>query len=253
MKRFLKQLFYGIFYLALLAGIFYVGYGAFFRPAPSCFDGIKNQGEEGVDCGSICGKVCLPAAIQSVAADSSAKIFPLAGGRVSLLFKLQNPNPDFAVKDLTYEIKVSDAAGNLLKTISDHSFIYAGEVKYIGLPAVDFGNAAPSAAEVSLKNPVWAKESDFQKASLEIQSSAVRETSTTVEAAGRAVNTDAVAFPKVLIVAVYNDNYGNQIGVSGTELEDITPGESRNFTVIHPALPELNPAGTELYIYAARP
>ena len=62
--RFVKQLLFGGIFLAIIGGI---GWW-FFRlavPAPSCTDGIQNGQEEGLDCGTVCGKSC-PAPVQSL-------------------------------------------------------------------------------------------------------------------------------------------------------------------------------------------
>ena len=51
MPRLLKQFLYGVFYLAIIAA---VGVGFYFHydnAPPSCFDGIQNEGEQGIDCG----------------------------------------------------------------------------------------------------------------------------------------------------------------------------------------------------------
>jgi len=48
-KRLVKQLIYGFVFAAFLFFIGFSAYNSWFKPAPTCSDGIQNQGEEGVD------------------------------------------------------------------------------------------------------------------------------------------------------------------------------------------------------------
>ena len=54
MKRTLKQLLYGFFYLVILLAVVLGAYLLFFQKSSSCFDNIKNQEAVGIDCGGSC-------------------------------------------------------------------------------------------------------------------------------------------------------------------------------------------------------
>ena len=250
--RFLKHFFYGIFYLAILAGIGYLFYAGALKPAPSCFDLIQNQGEEGVDCGGPCANICTPG-VKQPNFSGEAKLFDLPGNQTSALYLLQNPNPDYAIKDFAYEFQIKDASGATIKTVSDHSFIYAGDVKYIIVPAVDVGSVAPSTAYFSATSTVWVRAQDFVKPKLEIQSENMSEGSSSIIVTGRLVSQDTTAFPSVLLIAVVKNNSGEDIGVGQTTLENVSPGESRNFSIIHPKFSETNLPIPQVFPYALRP
>jgi hypothetical protein len=251
--RFLKHFFYGIFYLAILAGIGYLFYNAAFKPAPSCFDGIKNQNEEGVDCGGICANICLSPTLVSPNFSGEAKLFSLPTGLVSALYLIQNPNPDYAIKDFVYEFKIRDASGQIVKTMDGHSFIYAAEPKYIVAPAIDIGSATVATADFSATSTVWVRSENFAASNLEIQSSNISESSSSITITGRLINRDTTIFPSVLLLAVLTNNFGDQVGVGQTTLENLTPGETRNFTIIHPVLSDVNLPSTHIFPYALRP
>lgn len=52
-----QLLYYGVGFVIAAIALWW-GYNAFFVKAPSCFDGVQNQNERGVDCGGVCSLVC---------------------------------------------------------------------------------------------------------------------------------------------------------------------------------------------------
>jgi len=51
MSRGWKKFIYGVFFLAVFGLIVWGFYEIVLKPTPTCFEQIKNQGEEDVDCG----------------------------------------------------------------------------------------------------------------------------------------------------------------------------------------------------------
>ncbi|MDO8504911.1 MAG: hypothetical protein Q7S36_03625 [Candidatus Liptonbacteria bacterium] len=252
-ERLFKQFLYGFFFFLVWAVFFYGIYLLSIKPPPSCFDNIKNQREVGLDCGGPCAKICLPANVRKITSGGQAQLFILPSGLVGALFVVENPNSDYAVSDLVYSLNVYDGGGSLLKTITGHSFIYGEEIKYIASPALSFGTSTPARAEFKIKDPVWIKTANFRRPDIKIQSSASAIQGENVQITGRVLNQDIVAFPFVKIVAVLSYDFGNQAGVSETQLENLLPGEVRDFTIFHPALLDLNLLSTQLFVYALRP
>jgi hypothetical protein len=75
--------------------------------APSCSDGIQNQGEEGVDCGGPCSNLCYdqeqqPTVLFTKAVDNGQ-------GRLDAIAEVENPNSDAAAKEVAYTITFYDA------------------------------------------------------------------------------------------------------------------------------------------------
>ena len=57
-KRTVKQIVIIIFFLAIVFVIGFLFYKVFLEHSPTCFDGIQNQGEIGIDCEGPCEKIC---------------------------------------------------------------------------------------------------------------------------------------------------------------------------------------------------
>lgn len=250
--RFLKYFLYGIFYLAVLAGIGYLVFLIFVKAPASCFDNKQNQNELGVDCGGPCAKICLPATIRAITISGEAQLFSTPDGLWSALFWPQNPNPDYALKDFKYSINIYDGSGAVIKTLNGNSYLYAGEIKYIDVPAFSLGDSLPTRAEFQITEPVWIKAENFEKPNLVVQSPSARLSGKNVEYKGRVVNRDTSPFSVIKIVAIFNDAMGSRVGVSETEISNIGPGNSGEFTILYPMVQGLSPDSTQAFVYAER-
>ena len=90
--RTMKQAIYGSIYLALFLLFATWFYFLVVKPAPSCFDKKQNQNEEGVDCGGVCSRICLPANLQPISLVDRVQTFFPVTNKVTLLARIKNPN-----------------------------------------------------------------------------------------------------------------------------------------------------------------
>lgn len=129
-KRLFKQLVFGLLFLAIFSGI---GTGFYFwlKPAPTCFDHKKNQGEEDVDCGGPCPsceiKTLAPLALKRVIQ------IPVSTGKYDLGALIFNPNANWGVKTFDYKFIVYGPLDKKTEIIGA-SFILPAEEKWIILP-----------------------------------------------------------------------------------------------------------------------
>ena len=93
--------------LFLVVGVFvYWNYDLFIKKKPTCFDGIKNGEEEGVDCGGKCEKICEFKALKVNL--EWAKLFPVNDkGFYNLAALVKNPNFEYSVR-LDYWMRYSN-------------------------------------------------------------------------------------------------------------------------------------------------
>lgn len=89
--------------LFVIAGIIYT---ATFFPNPTCSDGIQNQGEEGVDCGGVCERLCQ-AAVPSLDTVWD-RAFSVSDSVYNLAAYIENPNRDLVARDVPYRFRVYD-------------------------------------------------------------------------------------------------------------------------------------------------
>src|SRR5258706_13924671 len=110
MPRIFKQLFIGSVYLLIIFGIAYGVYDST-RVQPTCTDKIQNQGEQGVDCGVVCGNLCAPAIVPLQVKD--VQIFK-EGSKYDFLATIANSNALYGSGEVAYQIDYLDSTGQVI-------------------------------------------------------------------------------------------------------------------------------------------
>lgn len=235
--RLLKQFFFALVWLAVLGGIGYLGYKLVFPPPPP----------------PSCGDNCLPSDLKPISVRGDIYTF-LVGtssvpNHISVLVQLQNLNIDYAAKSFDYTFKVPGVS----EAITDNSFIYAGELKYLAFYnlAVDEtdGGGTP---DFQIDNVSWVKDPDFSKPPTFIQNQNTTIYPDRIEVVGKFTNGDSAPLEKATVIAILFNNAGNRSGVSQTEADNIASGESRAFTIVYPYLPQVNISATQVFVYPHR-
>lgn len=248
-----KQVIYGAFYLIIVFAVVYGVYARYFKVTTSCFDGIQNQGEMGVDCGGPCAKVCIPANLATISLVGKVLVLGSGQGHATLLAQVANKNAGFAAQSFGYRFDLFDATGGLIQSAPGQSFIYSGEVKYLIAPNVTLSGAVDHATLV-IENPVWvpAVQLGFvPQFSLQALGPGPS-SSSTISVSGELTNGDVAAFDNVLVIGVFSDDFGDVLGASQTILDHVAPNQTSAFSIIYPATPGIDLARTQLFAYALR-
>lgn len=149
MLRILKQIVFGSGFLVMFSLIIF-GVYQFWQVAPTCSDRIQNQGEEGVDCGFVCGNTCL----ESLAPIEvkNEYLFAIVENETNkdydALFKIHNPNTRFGASQIAYEILLFDSQNNLILKKPNFAYIGPGQTKFVFEPTI---RTAVPARRVELK------------------------------------------------------------------------------------------------------
>lgn len=252
MPRLAKQFLYGLFFIVLFFAVGSGAYYLFLKPAGSCFDVAQNQGEEGVDCGMVCGNTCLPADLQPIEAVGYVQVFHPSPDRVSVLAQLHNANAAVGASHFTYEIRFYDEAGNALRAERGNSFIYPREIKYLAHFADSSGLEKASRADIVIRDPQWVTADSFAAPQVTIITYATSGSDKGLMVEGRVVNDDTTPLPTVTILAFFYGGFGQVAGVSKTELTGLAPKEARDFTIAHPAILRADTSKADVFVTASR-
>jgi len=147
--RIFRKLFFGGVFLFFVAGSSYYIYQAYFPTVPTCSDNIQNQGEEGIDCGAVCGNECPPS---PPPADTKpievpwAKVINSDVGVYDLAAKIVNSNQYWGVAQFNYDFIARDSNDTVVIEQSGTSYLLPDSYDYIIIPSVK-----------SDKNPVKAE------------------------------------------------------------------------------------------------
>jgi hypothetical protein len=247
--RLVKQLLYGALYILVIAVIFWLIYVFFLKPAATCFDKSKNQGETEVDCGGPC-QSCELARLKPLSVDW-AMALPARTNEISLLGEITNPNSNFGVQSFTYQFKVIGPFGSLLKTINGQSFIYPGEIKYILEPALMINLQDVNRVELSVipESIMW---KEFIKPILTYHSLKTAASNQAVSVKGIIKNESPLLISQVKITAILYNSSGNKIlNASYTTITDLKGQEERLFSIELPKgdwTKQLDPNRTKIFI-----
>jgi hypothetical protein len=252
-RRLGKQLVYGFLYIALLGGFMLVVYILFFNSGASCTNERQDPGEEGIDCGKICGDVCIPEDFKPIRAIGPVQVFRPSASLVELIAKVQNSNLALSARSFDYKFEIKDVDGSLVDTISGTSYIYNGEVKYI--VAIKTGvSYRAAAADFEASNPSWVKADEFYRPEMSgVLDKQIAVGSTTINISGAVINKDITSVDSIGITALMRDQYGILLGVSQTVLGGLDAGERKQFSMQHPVMPGIVPDKTEIIINAEHP
>ncbi|PIR41981.1 MAG: hypothetical protein COV30_00845 [Candidatus Yanofskybacteria bacterium CG10_big_fil_rev_8_21_14_0_10_37_15] len=155
--RLQKQIIIGLIFIFVSGSIFYSIFDRFFLIEATCFDGIQNGKEEGVDCGTLaCGFSCQepfkPLEI------SEEKLFQIGRGDYDFIARMFNPNTSYGASEITYSITFSG-----LGTRQGVTYILPGQTKYIVLTSLLFdedsfvGGKEAVAADLKITSVKWEK------------------------------------------------------------------------------------------------
>ncbi len=250
MNRLVKQIVYGLFYIAVVTGISFLLYW-FLKPNATCFDNRQNQNEEGIDCGGVCARVCIPSDIRDIEVVGSPQAFSPVPGVFGIVARIQNPNLSFAAPSFTYTFRVYDAQDRFVD-ISGMSHMYAGEAKYITILKTDGSVTIPpvriARIEALISTPHWIPAKDFSKPALRLQEFRLLQTQNQLVVNGQFTNDDALTLSHIPAIALFYGTFGQLVGFSQTILDGVAPNETRAFTIIHPTIPDVVASSTQVVI-----
>lgn len=210
-----------------------VGFGAsrLFAEGPTCFDGIQNQGEQGIDCGGPC-KPCPPILekikvlkVEAVRADSQS---------FDLLARIENPNREYGGSEVSYRFEIFDQENALIKKVEGVTFIFPSQAKYVIETPVNL-LASPWKVSFSIQNVNWQRLANFENVGLEIYEKKYTELppgqAYVSKASGIVQNTSNFDYKKIEIVVVLYDSRENIINFQRTEMLTFYANDKRYFEV----------------------
>ncbi len=217
-----KQLIIGVIFALILSGI---GYGIYSSlvPKATCFDGIQNGKEEGIDCGILaCGKACEPAIMPLNII--SSKFLKTPQGDYDFVAQISNPNVSYGASGIEYN----------LGSVSGSSYILPGQTKWLVLTALRIPNGVEG-IQLAIKNAQWEKldipnntvnfilrRKDYRPAQKGTQLDAVL------------YNDSNFDFDKVNVAVILFDDADNIVGVNNTDIRTFVSKSERGFNVAWP-------------------
>lgn len=233
-----KQILIALVYFFIFAVIVFSIY-LFLKPEPSCSDGIKNQGEERVDCGGPCSpcQSLQKKDLDVLWAKSfvSQKSFPQ--DMYDLVAKIENPNLNYGSGEFSYEFKVYDSRGELMNTYKGSDYVLSNQTKYLIEPRVKL-NRPPHRVTVSFDGiEKWRelKPETVSVGDLAVQDLRYRLLGDSKPGYSQLkallINRTNYGFDTVNIKVLLFDSSNNLLSIRSTEINTLLSGEKREFTI----------------------
>ncbi len=220
--NFRKYLVLGFLLLAIFVIAFLILFKLFYKQS-TCFDGLKNQNESGVDCGGKCLKICEED-VSSIEV-RWARAFKVKEGRYSVLAFAENNN--LFVGKADYIFGIYDEENILIRNFEGTAFIPSRRPFAVFMGNIDVGFRKPGRVIFQFKEINW------QKNTSGLDSISVKEVAREKDEKGaprisvQLSNDDRNSVNDLVSVAVLYDSLGDAIGALRIPVGNIPPFESK--------------------------
>lgn len=209
--------------VVLVGAIIVPGFFIFYR-APTCFDGIKNGNEQGIDCGGGCQRLCPSAFLPPSVA--WARFENVAPSLYNVGAYVVNPNIDGEAMDVPYHAALYDAQGGFITEFTGTVTLPPHRNTLAFKGSVNVGKRIPAKALFEFSGiPDWHKRAD-PLAALVIGDKDYAEDDSGSSLAVTIKNASVHAIDNVGVSVVLYDKDGNAIGFSHTTIDEI-PGSGQ--------------------------
>lgn len=206
----------------------------FIYKAPTCFDGVKNGEETGVDCGGACKLLCT-AQIAEPISRWDPRVFAVGNGAYSVLAYFENPNAAAEVTKAPYSFKLYDAQGVFITERTGFTFIPRGVKFAVFEPNINTGERVPTRATFEFTAPLTWVRNTAASPNLSLTNKALLYASTTPRVEASITNTTLDRVKNVDLISIVYDGAGNAIGASRTYLEALEAEAKQNIVFTWPA------------------
>ena len=210
----------------------YLTYTKYIYKAPSCFDGIQNGTETGVDCGGTCSLLCSSDTLPPVVLWS--KSFQVTNGVWNAVAYVQNPNSRSSAKQVPYEFKLYDANNKLIVNrdgvidIAPHKTfaVFEGGINTQGkiVKRTDFQFTQNGVRTVDTSS----------EPDVTITNSTIENGSTSPRIDGNITNPNLQKISPTELIALILDGKGNAIDASKTVIDPLDAGQTMPFVFTWP-------------------
>lgn len=238
MRRLLKQLFFAAIFFGIVGGFTYLLVFKVLYP-PSCTDKIKNQGEEGVDCGG----PCAPCEIKLLSAPIIRSVVYFVDAKkstVDLAAEIKNPNALWGTAEIRYQFILLGEGDAILTRVRGTTYLLPGEARWVmELAKFSPGTIRDVKFEVQKEEIPWQKLKPFAKdVSVKIENPVFKKFAPPAigfaEVRGSVANASSFTLAEAEVDAVLFDSLNRVVAVGKTVLGALGPGTRAPFRIFWP-------------------
>ena len=214
------------FFILLLVGGVLVAFIAVvlisvFTKTPSCFDGIQNQDEEGIDCGGSCQYLCTD--LQRPPTVLFTKTISNGAGRTDVVASVENVNATAAAKSVPYTVTIYGDKQVFVQEVTGTLDLPPSSTVPVFISGVSTGNQKVLHAFLAIasSSPQWFSMTNNQNVKPVVSNSTLGGATTTPRVDAILSNASVVTLSDVPIIIFVHDEQGEIIAASKTILPTI--------------------------------
>lgn len=228
-----------VFLIALGLILFFI-----YKPKPSCFDGIQNQGETGIDCGGPCALACsstvLPLKIYWT------RPLKVSDGWYDVVALVENENINLGVRRASYYIYLYDENNLLLSRQAGETFINPAEKFVVFVSRLNTGQSIVGQAFLEFdKNLIWEKSKPVPKLINVEQDSFINEPRPRLQIGLTNLTLDPIF--NIRVSTILSDNNNNALAASATFIDKLRAQEKKILSLTWPIPLPIEPSFFELF------
>jgi Mg-chelatase subunit ChlD len=233
-----KAVYFWAVVLTLTAVSFSIFWKFWYR-APSCFDGLPNGDETGVDCGGSCSLVCSLQAENPVTR-SDPRVFRVMDNIYSVLAFVENHNVGFEAHYVPYKFKIFDEKNKLLYEREGATVFAKNKTIAIFEGNMLITRGIPKRAEIELPKTIHWLKITREEPEVEIQSSPILKQDTSPRIEATVLNKSIENLKNIELVAVVFDGRDNAVAASRTFINRLDKNQKTDIFFTWPRPFDLN-------------
>lgn len=214
--------------IIVIGAIWYLASG----DPPSCFDGVQNGDETGIDCGGSCPAVCQDQ-VGSLF-PQWARVFHVTDDVYNAVAFFSNPNTEVKAQEVPYSFKVYDGSGILITEARGRANIPPRRQFAIFEDGIRTGERAPARTTFEFLDPPFWVRADAADNVIRVENVTLERFFTSPRLDADIRNTSLEDLEDVEAVAVVQDIEGNAINASRTFVEELPAQSARHITYTWP-------------------
>lgn len=196
----------------------------------TCSDGLQNQGENGIDCGGPCSKICAADSKQPIV--YYTRIFKVSDGKYNVFALVENTNQGVFSPEAEYSFKLYDKDNVLLVEKIGKTVIPPGRVFPIFEYALDTGTRIPQSVSFAISNNINWQRGVFPEANLSVNNKGFSATGTAPSLEAEIINNEVHQVKDIKAFGLVYDSNENVIAASQTYIDNIpSQGKKQIFFV----------------------
>ncbi len=224
-----------VYFLSISAFVLLViaipAFNYFYTP-PTCFDGLQNQAERGVDCGGQCARLCTSQTLQPII--HWQRLFEIVPTVYSVVAYVENPNLQAGAGQIPYSFKLYDDANVLLYERTGVTNIPPRKTFAVFEHSISIKSRKPTRVSFEFSAPpIWNREFPEEPIIPVTEKELLDETSLP-RLFATVGNPFVYPLGKIEVTALIYDTKGNAIAASQTFIDGIEKDGSRQVVFTWP-------------------